>query len=374
MKDPRFNPHLLEVPLYIAGKSAAEVREALGLSEVIKLASNENPLGPSPKALQALRAALPEAHRYPGVAARELRQALARHHGHGLSEHHFLLANGGTDVLRVIAQSFVFDGGNTVMGEVSFPMYRILTTMFGGKPVQVPPRPDLSLDLDAMARAITADTRVVWLCSPNNPTGFVLSQQQADDFLRRVPQEVVVVFDESYLDFAEDPQCVKSLEYIRQGRNVVAVRSFSKTTGLANLRVGYAIARPELIEYMSHAVLPFHTGALVLRAAMAGLGDEDYRRRSRELILRERAFLFGGIKELGLKCFPSQANFILVAEVPGGGQAFAERLLQRGIIVRPMAAFGKPDGFRVSVGRRGENERFLEALGLVLAESKEEQR
>lgn len=367
MKGLILNPHLLAVPLYIAGKSAEEVQEALGLESALKLASNENPLGPSPMALAALQAGLQEAHRYPGIAESEMRLKLADHHGSGLTPEHFIIGNGATDVLRMIAQSFIFDGGGSVAGKVTFPMYNLLTTAFGGETISVDARQDLSFDLPAMARACSLQTRIVWLCSPNNPTGLVLDKREAQAFVAQLPEHVVVVFDESYIDYVSDDAGLDSLAYVRRGLNVIVVRSFSKTAGLANLRVGYGVARPDLIQYLQHTVLPFNTGAIVIRAASASLDDQDYHRRSRDLVMRERRFLYDRLLEMGFRCPPTQANFVLVPGVPGGGLAFAEQLLVCGVIVRPMGPFGLPDAIRVSVGHHEENERFLAAFAGLLA-------
>jgi histidinol-phosphate aminotransferase len=331
---------------------------------VIKLASNENPLGPSPKAVAALQQALAQAHRYPGVAERDLRRRLATHHE--LPEEAFIIGNGGTDVLRMIAQGFIFDGGETVMGRVTFPLYRLLTIMFGGKPLQVEPRADLALDLPAMADAVGERTRILWLCSPNNPTGLALAQAEAEALLNRLPGHVVVAIDESYCAYTTMPEAVDSVSYVREGRPVIAVRSFSKTAGLANLRVGYGIGRPDLIEYLMHTVLPFNTGGPAMQAAMASLDDSEHARASLELVEHEREFLIDGMGRLGLNCLPSQANFVLVRDVPGGGESFADRLMRQGIIVRPMVGFGLPGSVRVSVGTRPENQRLLKALVEVL--------
>jgi len=362
------NPHLLKVPLYVAGKSAEEVCEELGLDDVLKLNSNENPVGPSPLALAALQAALSEAHRYPGIAERELRRKLAAYHDNGLTEQHFIIGNGGTDILRMIAQAFILDGVESIVCRVSFPLYALLTTMYGGETVTVDLRPDYHLDLPTMADSVTDRTRIVWLCSPNNPTGFVLSQQTVDNFLARLPEHVVVVFDETYCDFVSDLNSADSLRYVRQERNVVVVRSFSKNSGLANLRVGYGVAYPDLIEYLMRTVLPFNTGALALLAAAASLDDHEFRRYSREVVQQERAFLFARLSEMGLTCLPSQANFVLVVDPPAGAPALVNALLQHGVIVRPMGSFGMPNALRVTVGLREQNERFLAAIRMVLAE------
>jgi histidinol-phosphate aminotransferase len=362
------NPQLLLVPLYVAGKSPEQVRQELGLGEVLKLGSNENALGPSPLAIAALRDVLADVHRYPGIAEYDLRHKLVTYYRNGLAEQHFIVGSGATDVLRVIAQAFLFEGGESVTCRVTFPLYALLTTMYGGRAIRVDPRPDYHFDLPAMADAVTAQTRIVWLCSPNNPTGFVLSQREVDEFMERLPEHVVVVFDEAYHDYVTDLDYADSLRYVRQGRNVIVVRSFSKSAGLANLRVGYGIAHPELIEYLMHAVLPFNTGALPMVAAAASLDDHTFRRRSRELVQRERAFLYARMWELGLTCLPSQGNFLLVIDPPLGAPVLVDALLQQGVIVRPMAGFGLPNAFRVTVGQREQNEQFLATLRTVLAE------
>jgi histidinol-phosphate aminotransferase len=359
---------LLSVPLYIAGKSAEQVSEELGLVEVLKLCSNESPLGPSPMAIAALYEALSETHCYPGIAELVLRRRLVAHHDRGLTERHIIVGNGATDVLRMVAQAFIFDGGEAIVGQPTFPLYALLTTMYGGRPIQVSARPDYHLDLSAMVDAVTPETRIVWLCSPNNPTGLILSQTEADQLMEQLPDHVVAVFDEAYCDFVTDPDYADTLQYVRQGRNVIVVRSFSKSSGLANLRAGYGIATPEVIEYLLHTVLPFNTGTLPLTAAAASLDDVAFRHRMRDLVENERAYLQTRLSALGLTCLPSQANFLLVVDPPLGAPFLVEALLQEGIIVRPMAGFGLPNAMRVTVGQREHNERFLIALQAALAD------
>lgn len=361
MKENQLNPHLLRVPLYIAGKSAEEARRELGLADVLKLASNENPLGPSPMAMSALLQALAEAHRYPGPAEFDMRRRLAAHHDGGLTEDNFVIGNGGTDVLRIIGQAFIFDGGESIFSRVTFPLFRLLTTMYAGVPVAVEPTADYAIDLEAMATVVGERTRVVWLCSPNNPTGLALRHVLVESFLDGLPESVVTVLDESYVDYVDDPGAVDSLTFVRDGRPVIAVRSFSKSAGLANLRIGYGVARADIIEYLQHAVLPFNTGAPVVQAAMASLDDHEYHARSRALVAEGRRQLSKGLSGLGFRPLPSQANFVLVPSVPDCA-AVVEGLLHRGVIVRPLDAFGLTDAFRVSVGLPDLNERFLRTL------------
>lgn len=364
MKAQQLNPHLLQVPLYIAGKSAEEARRELGLDDVLKLASNENPLGPSPLAMAALKSALAEAHRYPGPAELDMRRRLAEHHGGVFTEDNFVIGNGGTDVLRVIGQSFVLEDSESIFSRVTFPLFRVLTTMYGGRPVVVEPTADYAIDLEAMADAAGDRTRIIWLCSPNNPTGLALRHAQVEAFLDSLPEDVVTVLDESYIDYVDDPAAADSLAFIRDGRPVIAVRSFSKSAGLANLRIGYGVARPDIIEYLLHAVLPFNTGAPVAQAAMASLDDHEFHSRSRAVIADGRRQLAAGLAAAGFSPVPSQANFILVPSVPDC-TALVEALLLRGVIVRPLKTFGLTDAFRVSVGLPDQNERFLRTLAEV---------
>ncbi len=363
------NSQLLQVPLYIAGKCPEQIGQEPGSNGVIKLGSNENPLGPSPLALAALRGALETAHRYPGAGENELRRKLAAYHGGRLGAENFIIGNGATDILRMIAQAFISAGGESVTCQVSFPLFALLTTMYGGRSVQVAPCHDYQLDLAAMAEAITPQTRLVWLCSPNNPTGLILKQRAVDEFIEQLPEHIVVVFDEAYVDFVTDAEQVNSLRYVHQGRNVITVRSFSKSAGLAGLRVGYGIARPDLIAYLSRTVLPFNTSALALVAASASLDDHVFLRQSRELVQQERQFLYTRLTEMGLTCLPSQANFVVVLDPPGGAPALVEALLHRGIIIRPMGNFGLPNALRVTVGLREQNRRFLEVVRTVLPQT-----
>ena len=368
MTQLQFNPHLLKVPLYIAGRSVEEVQAEYGLDEVIKLASNENALGPSPLAVEAVQRALVEAHRYPGIADRELRRRLGPLSHPDFDERYLLTGNGATDVIRMIVQAFIFDGGEMVTSRVTFPMYHISTTMFGGVPVPVPPTPDWRFDLPAIADAITRNTRLVFICSPNNPTGLICRRDEVETFMRRVAEHVVVAFDESYRDFVEDAEYPDVARYVASGRNVIIVRSFSKSAGLANLRIGYAVARPDLIEYLSHAQIPFNTGALALIAARASLDDHDYLERNRSFVRQEREFLYAALDDLDLAYTHSHANFVMITGLPLDAQALSEKLIRRGVIVRQMAAWGMPDAIRVTVGLRQHNERFIAALRAVLAE------
>ncbi len=369
MTQLRLNPNLLRVPLYIAGKSVEEVQEEYGLEDVLKLASNENPLGPSPLAVEAARAELPEAHRYPGVADRSLRRRLGPLAHPNFDERHVIIGNGATELIRFISQAFIFDGGEMVTSRVTFPMYQIGATMFGGHSVLIPPKPDLSFDLPAIAEAIGPNTRLVFLCTPNNPTGLALGRAEIEDFMRRAPDEnALVVFDESYHDFVNTPDYLDPVQYVAEGRNVIILRSFSKSGGLANLRVGYAISTPEIIEYLLHAQLPFNTGAVALAAATASLDDRAYWDKSRQLVWEEKEFMYAALDALDVAYCPTQANFVLINNLPIEAKLINDQLLRRGVIIRPMGGWGLPNAIRVTLGAREQNERFVATFRAVLEE------
>ncbi len=366
LQDMLLNPHLLTVPSNIGGRPTEELQEELGLSEIVRLGANENPFGPSLKALAAFQGALQDAHRYPGIADRRLRQKLAAHynasHAASFTDSNFLTGNGLSDVLRMIAHAFLFGGGEALYCNPTFPLYGIYARMFGATATPVP-HDCYRYNLRALREAISPNTRVIFLCNPNNPTGTVVSSGEVEAFMQRVPPSVLVVFDESYYDFVDDPGYTRSVEYVRAGMdNVVVLRSFSKIYGMANLRIGYALATTNLIGYLARAQIVFNTSDAVLRAAAAALDDQEYVQTVRQWIAGERAFLSRGLAELGQEFVPSQANFILLVNLPRDARAIEGEILKRGIIVRAMGGFGMPEAIRVTIGTRAENERLLGVL------------
>lgn len=366
----RLNPHLLTVPANIGGKPAETVAEEQGLGEMICLGSNENSFGPSPLALAALSRAPDDLHRYPGIGDRDLRRDLAAFYSDSendrFTEANFLTGNGLSDILRMIGHAFLCGGGEGIVCTPTFPLYSIFTRMFGGTPIAVA-HDHFHYNLPAIADAITPETRVIFLCNPNNPTGTLVSREQVDALMARVPPSVVVVFDESYYDFVEDSTYTDSIEYVESGHeNVLVLRGFSKVYGLANLRVGYVLGTQSMIEYLAHAKIVYNTSDAALRAASAALKDQEHLRATRGHIAREREFLSRGFDSLHLDSVPSQTNFILLVNLPLDVKVIDRELLKRGIIVRPMGGFGMPDAIRVTVGRHSENEKLLEALDAIL--------
>ncbi len=367
MEKVTLNENLLATPVHVAGKPIEEVRKEYGLETVIKLASNENPLGPSPLAVEAVREAIADAHRYPGPAETELRSKLAELVGSGFDEDNIIIGNGSCDILRMLCLGFLYGGGESIICTSTFPLYRIYTQMFGGKLVLVEAK-DHAYDLPAMAERINEDTRLLFIANPNNPTGTVLTQQQIDDFMERVPDHVVVVFDEAYYDYVEREDYADTRKYIKQNRNVIILRTFSKIYGLAGLRVGYGVAKKEMIEYLQHALSPFHVASVNLIGAKTSLDDVEHIERSKRTNAEGKRYLYGQFDRLDLPYVSSECNFILLVDVKHNEEAVWEALLRRGVIVRPGAPFGAPGALRVTIGTREENERVIWALEQALHE------
>jgi len=369
MKNLKLNPYICSAQLYTAGTSIEEIQRKYGLEEVIKLASNENALGPSPLAVEAMQKALADIHRYPPQADDELRARLASTlSDSGLSEECFIVGNGFCDVLAMIARAFIHQAGDeAILCPPTFVLYEIVVNICGGRCVFVDLKDDFTYDWPRVLASVTDRTRLIFLCNPNNPTGTLIKRAELDDFLSKVPPSVLVVVDEAYWEYAEPEDFPNTLAYIREGRNVLVTRTFAKVYGLAGLRVGYGIAYEELAQYIRRLRLPFHMSTVAMRGAIAALDDQEHVEKSVQLNKVEREFLYAGLDDLELPYARSQSNFILVR--PGyDPRVIYERMLAKGVIIRPMAAFRAPDCFRVTVGTRAENERFLRALGEVLDE------
>ncbi len=363
-----FHPSIAAAPEYCAGTSIEEAARRCGAAEIVKLASNENPLGPSRRAVAAIRAAVAQLHRYPPLSDEALRGRLAGGEGAGFGPEHVVCGNGGTDLLALVADAFLNPGDEAIVCPPTFPLYEILVSRRGARAVRCDLRtPGFAYDAERILRAVTPATRVLFLCSPVNPTGTLLTAAQAELVMAELPDRVVTVFDESYRDFVDDPAAADGRVWVRAGRPVLAVRSLSKSMGLAGLRFGWGIAPPQLAGYLRRMRNPFASGSLALAGAIAALEDRAHLERTRRLVLRERSWLFRALEARGLAPVPSQANFILFR--PGlPPETVYERLLERGVVVRPAAFFQQPEAIRVSLGTRAQNRRFLAALDEVLAE------
>jgi histidinol-phosphate aminotransferase len=355
------NPQLRDLAVYEPGKPIEETARELGTDagKIIKLASNENPLGPSPKALAAMRGALESAHLYPDGGGYYLCEALAAKLG--CTRDHFILGSGSNEVIEFLGHAFLNRGDDVITSEHAFIAYKLVAAVFGARTIEVP-SPDLRHDLDAMIAAITPKTRLIFIANPNNPTGTLAGQDEIDRFVERVPENVVVVFDEAYFEYLDHPP--DTLRFVRASRNVAVLRTFSKIQGLASLRIGYGIARPELIRVLQKTRQPFNVNGLAQIAAVAGLADDEHRRETKRITDEGRAYLEGQFSAMNLTFIPSTANFVLV-KVGNGAKTF-RKLLERQIIVRALKGYNLPEWIRISVGTMEQNRRCIAALREVL--------
>ena len=358
------NPALAGLPVYLPGRPIDEVAREFGLpaAEIVKLASNENPLGPSPRALAAMREVLPLLHLYPDGSAFRLKQRLAA--GLGVAPENLVLGNGSNEIIEFVGHALMRPGADVVVSEYCFAIYPLIARMMGASVTTVPAR-DYGHDLAAMRRAITPATTVVFVANPNNPTGTLASPEALRALVDSVPPEVLLVMDEAYVEFLDDP--VDLLSGIRSGTrpNLLIMRTFSKIHGLAGLRLGYGIGVPELVGVLEKVRQPFNINALVQAAALAALDDEEHVAQTRAVNREGREYLTRECGALGLPVVPSAANFVLV-EV-GDGQRVFQDLQRRGVITRPMSGYQMPRHIRISVGTPAENRRCIEALRACLA-------
>ncbi len=347
---------------YEPGKPIEELQRELGIGAAVKLASNENPLGPSPLAVAAMRAAIDDVNRYPdGSCWAVSRKVAARH---GVAPERIFMAGGSVEVLNLLAFLFLRPGLNAVFSEHSFAIYALATAAAGGEGRAVPMKDGYYLDLDAIAAAIDANTRIIFLDNPTNPAGTIFRRDAWERLLERVPEHVVIVADEAYFEFVRDPDYPDSLDYHDERRMIVTMRTFSKIFGLAGVRVGYAVARPELVSLLHNVRQPFNVTSLAQAAVIAGLDDHDHVRRTLAVNAEGMAYLEREFRRLGFAYPASQANFILVDV--GDGQAVYQKLLKSGVIVRPMGGYGWPRHLRISVGLPEENRRLVAALAAAL--------
>ncbi len=358
-------PGVQQLSPYVPGKPVDELARELDLdpASIVKLASNENPLGPSPKALDAIRQALPELTRYPDGNGFELKSRLAARCGVQINQ--VTLGNGSNDILDLVARAYLAPGLNAVFSQYAFAVYPISTQAVGAQGKVVPAK-DYGHDLEAMLAAIDENTRVVFIANPNNPTGTWFGPDALERFLARVPQGVLVVLDEAYIEFAEGDELPDGLKYLARYDNLLVSRTFSKAYGLAALRVGYALSSVQIADVLNRVRQPFNVNSLALSAACAALDDVDYLAQSRQLNDAGMAQLEAGLRELGLSWIPSKGNFIAV-DFGRDTAAINQALLRAGVIVRPVAGYGMPNFLRVSIGLPAENARFLEALAKVLS-------
>ena len=355
--------HILKLVAYEPGKPVEELAREMGLqpAEIVKLASNENPLGPSPKALAAMREALERSHFYPDGGGWALRGAIADKLG--LDRENVVLGNGSNEIIEFLGHAFLRPGDEVLTARHAFAVYTLMAQLFGAKTVEVPD-PAFTHDLEAMLVSISRRTRQIFIANPNNPTGTMVGQREIDRFMDRVPDEVLVIFDEAYYEFLDNPPDV--LKFVRAGRNVVVMRTFSKIQGLAGLRIGYGVASRELAEVLQKTRQPFNVNSIAQAAALAGIQDEEHMRKTRELTKEGREFLQREFSSMNLEFVPSSANFVLVRV--GDGDEVFRSLLRRGLIIRAMRSYKLPEWVRVSVGTTDQNERFIGEMRRLAAE------
>ncbi len=359
---PLVTPGIESLRPYEAGKPVEELARELGVTDAVKLASNENPLGPSPRAVEAARAALADANRYPDAAAYRLREKLAAHHGVDMGE--LIQGNGSNELIELLVRTFTTPADHIVFAEPAFVVYR-LASLAHGTPFTAVPLRDYTHDLEAMAAAVTDRTRLLFVANPNNPTGTHVGRRALERLLRDLPPQVIVVMDEAYIEYADAEDYPDSLELRGLRERLVTLRTFSKIYGLAAMRVGYAVGPAELVGYMNRVRAPFNVNAPAQAAAIAAIDDVEHVERSRSENKAQRARLLVALADLpGVKVVPSQANFVFV-DVGRSARDVYDKLLRKGVIVRTLGPLAT--SLRITVGRPAENDRLLAALQEVLA-------
>jgi len=349
---------------YEPGKPIEEVEREYGIAHSIKLASNENPLGPSPLALAAIRAKLGELNLYPDGDCFYLKNGLAKKLS--VAPDRLIFGNGSNEIIELAVRAFMRPGDHALMARQAFVVYQLIVQAVGGKSVQIPLR-EYTHDLSAIAAAVTAETKIIFLANPNNPTGTIYRRAEWEKFLARVPENVLLIVDEAYFEYVQDSGYPDSLEYQRADRPMLTLRTFSKLYGLAGLRIGYGIGPEQIIAMMERVRQPFNVNAPAQWAALAALDDIEHVRRSLAVNREGRGFLGDEFKKLGLEFVPSHGNFILVRV--GNGQQVFKQLLSQAVIVRPMGGYQFPEHVRVTVGTMDENRKLIEALQRVIKSS-----
>ncbi len=348
---------------YVPGKPIEELERELGISGSIKLASNENPLGPSPKAIAAIKKAVERLNRYPDGSGFYLSQALAKKYAVDMSQ--IILGNGSNELIELAVRTFVQPGDETIGDEIisadpSFVVYKMITQAAGGTNVIVPCK-DMRHDLDAMAERITPKTRIVFIANPNNPTGTMNTRVEMDRFMGRVPDHVIVAVDEAYFEYVTHAEYPDSLDYLKEGKNILALRTFSKIYGLAGLRIGYGVTSAAIAELMNKVRQPFNTNSLAQIGALAALGDRKHVEKSIAINNEGKQFLYQSFQQLGISYIPTETNFIMF-ETQMDSRDLYGALLKAGVIIRPMG----PKRLRITIGLPDENKRFVAELEKIL--------
>jgi histidinol-phosphate aminotransferase len=354
--------HIFDVTPYTPGKPIDEVKRELGLDQVIKLASNESPYGPSPKVLKALVQQAKNVNRYPDGGCYNLREALAQRLK--VDPHQLIFGNGSDEIIVMAIRAFVGKSDEVVMARPSFLIYDIASRLAGAR-IRAVPLQDFCYDLEGMSRAVTRKTKIVFIGNPDNPAGTFVSHSDLEAFLNGIRRDVLVFIDEAYYEYVHDPAYPDSLQLLKSYPNLMIARTFSKMYGLAGLRVGYGVAQADVIDIVNRLREPFNVNSLAQAAALACLQDQDYYRRIAQEVEKERQFLYRQFERLGLSCVRTVTNFVLV-HIPQGPEELAQQLLKKGVIVRDMKAWGLNTYIRVTIGKPSENRLMVKALRDVL--------
>lgn len=355
-------PEVFTLKPYVPGKPIEDVKRELGLEDIIKLASNENPLGSSPKAIDAVEKCLQQMHLYPDANCFNLKKRLAA--VTDIDEAGILIGNGSDEILMLLAATFLNREDEIIYAKPSFSEYEFTAKIMGAKCVEVP-LIDFTHDLNSILKAINDKTKMVFICNPNNPTGTIVNDAEIKCFMESIPDDILVVFDEAYSEYVESNEYTSGLKYVQAGKNAIVLRTFSKIYGLAALRVGYALTTPEIAQAVEMITEPFNVNMLAQVAALAAIDDTEHVCRSKEINTAGKQFLYEEFKKLGLSYVPTEANFIFVNTGKNSQDVF-KAMLQKGVIIRTGDIFGYPDFIRVTIGTQAENERFVKSLKQVL--------
>lgn len=351
---------------YKPGKPIEELEREYGISNSIKLASNENPLGPAQSSLKAIQEHAAKAHRYPDGSGYYLTRKLAEKNK--VNPDQIVLGNGSDDIIGMLTTAFLKQGDQAIMTDPSFLMYEITVNSAGAESVFIPlatPENGFAIDLDSMAKNITDKTRMIFITNPNNPTGAIIKKDAFERFCAKVPDRVVLVLDEAYIEFATDAQCMMGRDYIDGSQPVVVLRTFSKAYGLAGLRVGYGLMNKDIAQILNRVRMPFNVNSLAQAAALAVLDDAEYLAKSKKVVHDGLKYLYGELDALGVTYFTTQSNFFLIHVKRPADEVF-QALLYEGVIVRSMSSYGYPESIRLSVGLPEENQRFIKAFKKVM--------
>jgi len=360
--------YILSLKPYVAGKPLEELEREYGITDAIKLASNENPLGPSPLAIEAIREAVEQLHRYPNGGGFHLNARISEHLG--VDKESIILGNGSDDIIAMLARVLLQPGDEAVLPRPSFLFYDIMIRCSGAIPVEVPLQAGCCTDLAGMLARIGPKTRLVFLTNPHNPTGALITKPALDEFVAALADDVVLLIDEAYIEFVRQLDCPQSIDYLDSGKTVVGLRTFSKAYGLAGLRIGYGLMPPFLANLLNRVRQPFNVNSLAQAAAIAALDDQKFLQDTIGLVADELEFIYTALDDLGVEYLKSQANFLLIKVGRSADDVF-EDFLKQGVIVRSMTSYDYPDCIRVNVGRHDENVRLLEALANVLQKTED---